>query len=40
LASGRRLNVLAEPTASFRAGEPITVELPPERLMGLAGDDA
>ena len=40
LPSGRRLSVLAEPTASFQAGEAITVELPPERLMGLAGDDA
>ena len=40
LPSGRRLSVLAEPTASFQVGKTITLELPPERLMGLAGDDA
>ncbi|WP_051237345.1 ABC transporter ATP-binding protein [Ottowia thiooxydans] len=36
LAGGRRVNVLAPPTTAFRVQEPVTLELPAERLMPLA----
>ncbi len=35
LASGRTLNALVEATRPYESGEPVQVELPPERLMGL-----
>lgn len=38
LSSGRRVNVLAPPTSTFRVGEPITLELPAERLMPLQAE--
>jgi len=38
LSGGRRVNVLASPTTLFRVQESITLELPAERLMPLAGD--
>ncbi|MET4576430.1 ABC transporter ATP-binding protein [Ottowia thiooxydans] len=40
LAGGRRVNVLAPPTTEFRVQEPVTLELPTERLMPLASDSA
>ena len=40
LAGGRRVNVLSPPTTEFRLQEPVTLELPTERLMPLASDTA
>ncbi len=40
LPGGRRITVLAPPTMAFRAGEPVTVEFPADRLMGLVNEAA